>query len=210
MPKTSHNPLLQRMHVNIKIKCKVDGCTNYRTRVSCWCMSHDKKMIYHGHPLAQRIPKQKYAVERELVLKILELNMSHPAIMTAIDFITSWIKQSQSQYTTTPCSKFVCYLDRVSPYNLFVELASVWHFAAHHPTDVLSDKHLQYLLGNKFLRFGGQNPESVNIRGHHHRDVGRFIVQNIGISLINVSRAIDEHEAKQNQRLSDMAKPLST
>ena len=72
---------------------------------------------------------------------------------------------------------------------------------------ILDDNHLTTQIGNKVVRVKGYS--GGHLYGGQCRKVGKYIRENIGVVLLNVSRSANVIELKEQRKLTIMNTPLS-
>ncbi len=189
---------------NEKKLCSVKGCTNNRHIISRFCNKHKQRQTNQGHPTALPIRRKDYAIEKQEVTNIIELNIENQAIQHGIEFFDKTMKDSIS----IPESELWLYLSDagVTGKELLIEASAIYLLSERNRL-ILDDNHLTTQIGNKVVRVKGYR--GGHLYGGQCKKVGKFIRENIGIVLLNICRSANVIEIEEQRKITIMNTPLN-
>lgn len=210
MPKYKTGTFWEASEDNSRKTCDAPGCTSKRHNISRYCNTHSKRFYAWGHPLGTALRKRDYAVEREEVKNIIELNMEgHEGIQYSLDFIQKTLELAQQGSPSVPCPDLLArlYQGEVSPVDVLAEVASLFLLLEQHGNHLIKDeRHLVYTMGNKVIRLGGNYKAR---KGTEHRAVGQWFYDQIGVQCLNLAKAVVLHRSQENKNITAMCQPLN-
>ncbi len=202
-----YNNINEAISDNSSRQCKVRNCYNPRSRISGYCKQHTTTNQNFGHPEHRKIIPKHYKYEREECRKVIEGNIGHDGIKRAIAFLDGWLDRAGSGKPTVLGTHF-SRLKRngVTGKDILIECCAIWLFADWNPNRIFDHKHLTYAIGNRVLRV---SPYSYKTTGPEHRTVGKYILENVGVLMVSVTRKINKLLEEGRLTAEAMAEPLS-
>lgn len=186
-----NRPLPEKIADNTQKQCSVKHCPNYRYRIDPYCRKHRESKRYWGHPEAKAIRrKTDYWWQVEAVKEIIEMNMDHPGVQKGIEFFETYMKMAANGSRSVPCPELIArlYDAAVKPLDLLIEMAALWLLHDQTRGLIKSDLHLYHLMGSKLIRFIRYDGRT---RGTQHFACGEYVRKNVGVLLVNISRAVE-------------------
>ena len=201
---------------NERRKCALPGCYEHRYQVSQYCRRHRDKNVLYGHPEAERISWNDLSESKERVSEVINMNLDHPGIQAALQFLNSLLLRAAHGDQSVPCPLLFSRLHShgVTPLEMLKCAASVWHFGIKEDgRRIKSADHRDIVVGQKIVRifgFRGRGNHSIGmlVQRKHHREIGQYIRRGLATILLNVSSAAQRKEDEDAQRQRDMYLPL--
>lgn len=202
---------------NSRRKCKVSSCQDRRWRVSGYCRKHNNAKQNWGHPLGSNISARELSMVHHQVSQIIDLNRNHKGIKEGLHFFETWMRQATfSLHTPHPLVPVANHLVRAydakaNPVDMLKVVASVWLYydLQNHNPRIYNDEHCRAVMGNKICRFVPVPSTERQVTGKERKTAGKYIQDSIGVLLVNITKAVRQHEVKQQDRLRNMNSELN-
>ena len=137
---------------NTKIRCSVPGCGKPRAACfSVYCDNHMRVYQRHGHWNGKTVPSKSWALERNEVLAIIEVNPDHPGFASALQFIHTLLHTTNGRRSIDAELKRLRDAE-VTPKAIFVELAACFIWMGRTTSRLPDMRAENHLLSDAVLR----------------------------------------------------------
>jgi hypothetical protein len=126
------------------------------------------------------------------------MNKDHPGVQKGIEFFKNYMKMAANGSRSVPCPELIGRLHGnvgVKPLDILIEMAALWLLNDQTRGLIKSDLHLYHLMGSKLIRFVRHDGRT---RGTQHFACGEYVRKNVGVLLVNVSRAVERKWRQEN------------
>jgi hypothetical protein len=200
------NSYRARLEANQQQSCIMKVCERKRIHFSKYCATHSQRGYQYGDPTGRRIRPKEYEEELADVRDLIRQNPEHSGIQIAVKFFDDWLAAATTEGSSgTLASKhfYQLYQEGLTGEELLCECAAIYLFQRRNPR-LLPDGLATYIalaLGvlckrkNK-MGYGTKKYIDVSTR----RNVGRRIIESIGLLLVNITNTVRDRERKRQDR----------
>lgn len=200
--------------------CSVPGCGSARVRVAAYCGKHEALRRSHGHPKGRDIKRKEYLNELAQVRELLERNQSHPGVVNALRWLTSWL-ESASEGGAPVAYKQMHRLNMrgVTALDVLIEAAALWLYSRRNPSRLPDDARLTSGMIRAIFRLAPLDRLTCWRSGKTRydrptpsevRDAGQRLRLSLGLLLMNVADHAERRQAQREAERQAAYAPLIT
>jgi hypothetical protein len=203
---------------NLGKQCKAAGCCLPRTRVSSWCLKHDRVVRTYGHPDGSLIRPTDYKAESLETSNFIDHHIDHQGIRSALRWITEWLESTGTDDPEVVAKRDMgrLYQQGVDPVDILKTCAAVWLYATRYPHRLPDDNRLTVAISlavmkaaprvHRVAASGNVNPVVYQAEGR--RMIGKRVRDVLGLLLVNIASTITALPSAKEQMKEDMSLPF--
>ena len=208
---------------NTQAFCNVPECYKHRSGVSTYCKSHRNAAARAGHPLQSvRTYQARHTVEREKVRAIVLNNSTHPGIITATQWLQSWINAVMRGQADALAPEDIRRLvdSGVSAQDILIEAASFFIYQQYNQHKFLNDAAVDIALSMTVLQLAPaakktrRNPDGSttvvrqDVKTAPRKKVGRYIRSHLIDLFVNLKKTLEDNSCAAITTKAAMRAPL--
>lgn len=209
---------------NQRFWCSVDGCTGQRFLLQPYCCRHSETVKRTGDPRGQTPDPRHWKWERSAVSELFASNPSHPGLVRALAYLTTWTTKATHEAThgahwQTEVARVMRH--GVTVQDILIEVCAGWSYLQRGPHRAPSDRAVRFWIGHSVLKLaprpvrmsaqanatGGKSyPKRVHWRALE--DTGAHLQTVLAALFVNVHEAIHSQADTAAQAVADMRSPF--
>lgn len=210
---------------NSFLLCKARGCTEHRQGLDAYCPQHQSVYRKYGHPRASPIKPAQYTRYRKEVTAIFEANLSHPGLVSALDYVTRWMLGAAACEDSSKAAPEIARLVRhgTSSREVLVEVCSFWCFLHDSPRALPDTRSENFALSRAVMHLAPRprryTREAVQkgTTGYQLRprfsaldSIGAWLRSVLAQFFVTVYEAVSTKEARAAETLAQLRAPLAS
>jgi hypothetical protein len=213
----THPTFAAEKHRNSLHRCNAPGCAWDRRGLSQFCRSHAETTARYGEPTGTPIDPKRWALYRQQVQEVFQVNHDHPGLVNALQFIREWMAQAVEDGRAFPGAEELkrLMLSGVSPMEVLLEVSAFYAFSQACPHTCRTDKGWDYAMSRAVFRLaprprrrtrkGTYAPQPrASALGH----IGKHLRQVLAGFLANVQLALEAREDAKRAAMEAWRQPL--
>lgn len=202
--------------------CNHPSCSKPRYRISSWCHAHTEAVTKHGHPDGVFIHPNQYATEHHEIAEFIKANLSHPGIVSALQWIDEWQRMTicDDPIERAKQPNGIDAMNRlrakdITPQQILTEVAAIWLYSYRSPNRLPDDKRLTYAISRAVYNLAPAHKRTSwntgkvarqRINAGELKGIGGRIRDTIGLLVMNIISTLQAREsAKEKIKASFMA-----
>jgi hypothetical protein len=194
-------PLHERLEANTRLRCKTDGCSNRRRRLSGYCASCGLNVNRWGAAHARALPPREWKKELDETRTFLTANREHEIVQAGETLLSEWLKDGPiARMSALEIRRLR--LRGVTPIQIMENVTALWLFALRRHERLPDNDQLTLMLGHAVMSLAPLTSHERRKRDRHlssdKKALGSYMRHHFTMLFAKLTGAV--HHAAERRR----------